>query len=1001
MQMLRFNKSPMVTMEINEAAEITKLTVNNGSNLILNPQPFARLEYYKPLPAFTNEWIHPLCVEEPRYVYASAATSTEEGFTISFGEEDLFIDFAVEAVEEGLIITMKNVRSEEELPASIRFACLSLKVDEDTAVTGMALEPIVQGISLPGIYSEQAALAYAHTGYDNRKWAIIGAPKKQMQQIMKEVTRKYTENIPWMSCTGAFASENRKVQGSYFMSYGDYLDGSLKPDNLEEWIQILHAIGLTQVDFHGAEAKNFSFGDFEPYRKIYPEGRKSLKAVVDRLHEEGIDSILHTYSALISVNSSQVTPVPDPDLGYNRLFTLAEDIDAEAIEIPILEDTSEISLVHTSYYNSSTYVVWDNEIIQFTALEDHKLCGCIRGALGTEIAAHAAGTKGRNLKRMYNIFVPDVGGKLFDQVARKTAECANECGFDGYYFDALEGVSTLEGNTFMEYWSTQFAYLVAKYTNRPVGMEMSTMCHNLWYIRSRMEAWDRSARAHKQYLKRHAEVNRLAQERSMMPQNLGWWYYGKNLPSAPSAWERITTDVYDLMGKLAAAYDFSMSFQGLTVQDYQASEELKRYGDRIRRWEKLRLRGELTPEERAKISDVECYMKPHGIYEARYLEDIVTFEQGQAEVVFENPFENQQPFLIRLEPLYSKTNNQVYQKEEAFDVNSMLDPSSEKLTADTGAYVNECRILNGVTAEELSVFTSRTVSAELREEETIHGKSMCFSAKAQRDIGVARFERCFDVPLNISGQYGCGVWVYGDGRGEILNLQLRSHRLYSGGLDEKIITIDFVGWKYFELVEAGVTESMHYLWPYYYRQLDLEDELKPMQYEPETNDWPDSMYITKGREVEGNPCHLTSETPDFTRIAFASVWLNNLPKDELCEVKIADWHTFFTAGRAISDISVRTEGGSEQICVKGTLPQDSIAEYSDGINTPGLGEAGHQQGSWFTSDANSVPLMDCSADGMVLLKSGKNRLKIQANCQNGTRMRIVCGVRGNEPIVSR
>lgn len=87
--------------------------------------------------------------------------------------------------------------------------------------------------------------------------------------------------------------------------------------------------------------------------------------------------------------------------------------------------------------------------------------------------------------------------------------------------------------------------------------------------------------------------------------------------------------------------------------------------------------------------------------------------------------------------------------------------------------------------------------------------------------------------------------------------------------------------------------------------------------------------------------------------------------------------------------------------MKGTLPQDSIAEYSDGINTPGLGEDGQQQGSWFTSDAKSVPQKECSAEGMLLLETGENRLKIQANCQDGTRMRIVCGICDTKPLVYR
>lgn len=61
------------------------------------------------------------------------------------------------------------------------------------------------------------------------------------------------------------------------------------------------------------------------------------------------------------------------------------------------------------------------------------------------------------------------------------------------------------------------------------------------------------------------------------------------------------------------------------------------------------------------------------------------------------------------------------------------------------------------------------------------------------------------------------------------------------------------------------------------------------------SDWPDSMYLESGL-VTGNPHHLTASTPDFSRIAFASVWMNHLPKDEECEVKIAGLAHLFHTG---------------------------------------------------------------------------------------------------------
>lgn len=1002
--MLHF-ECPSLSMTLDDRGQIINICVPGGPNLIRERKDFAELSFFEMQPAFTNEWIHPIHVKKPEYGIFSSMEESDGGFNLYYthGDNMITVFFTVEAVSEALLLTLQDVHSTGERPASIRFAQVILNTNKDTVVTGMALDSLTEGESLPGIEVNQSALVYDVLGYQGRSWALTGASRSELRYRMQEITRLYTKDIPWMPTGGAFAADERSIQRSYIMVYGAYLPGSLTPDNLEEWIKMLHAIGLTQVDFHGAEDKNFSFGDFTPNPVVFPEGRKSLKAVVDRLKEEGISSILHTYSAQISTRSGFVTPVPDLNLGYNRLFTLTTDVSAEDTELPIAEDVAEISLVHTGKYNSSTYVVWENEIIQFTELGEHSLKGCIRGALGTMPAAHKAGTSGRNLKRQYNIFLPDVGGPLFDKVARATADCANECGFDAFYFDALEAVVTLEGANLMNHWCTRFVYDVARYAGRPVGMEMSHMNHGLWYTRSRMGAWDRSNRAHKQFLIRHAEVNSRAQERNLMPQNLGWWYLGKNRPSNASQWERITTDVYETMGRLGAAYDFSLSFQGLTLQVWQTSEEMKRIGDRIRRWEQLRLSGTLTKEETEAIANLECHMRPDGIYAAAYPEAIARFTDGEAEVCIENPYDTQKPLLVRLEPLHSHA-IQAIDEKEVFDINDLVAPGSGKLAGDVEAATKETYLLAGIRADELLTITSRTVTASVTDEESPYGPAFCLTAQAQRDIGVARFERRFEQHLNITGQYGCGVWVYGDGKGEILNFQLRSPLLYSRGLDEKIVVVDFTGWRYIELIEASTTETLQHLWPYYYRHLNIEEELTPVEYEAPTSEWPDSMYLDNqlSHLIHGNPSHLISDTPNFAHIAFAAVWMNNLPKGEICQVKIAGWHSFFTKPDTLSDITVTAEDGSIQ--VKGSLSTDCIVEYSDGAGTPGLGEAVTDTGvkaSWYSSNLDSVPVTDCIASGMVTLQPGRNYLKIRAKAPDGARLRVVCGVQDSTPLIVR
>jgi hypothetical protein len=58
--------------------------------------------------------------------------------------------------------------------------------------------------------------------------------------------------------------------------------------------------------------------------------------------------------------------------------------------------------------------------------------------------------------------------------------------------------------------------------------------------------------------------------------------------------------------------------------------------------------------------------------------------------------------------------------------------------------------------------------------------------------------------------------VKGDGKGALLNIQLASPREYMGGRSDHYVTLDFTGWRYFELLfrERDVEQMHKYQWPY-------------------------------------------------------------------------------------------------------------------------------------------------------------------------------------------
>ena len=78
----------------------------------------------------------------------------------------------------------------------------------------------------------------------------------------------------------------------------------------------------------------------------------------------------------------------------------------------------------------------------------------------------------------------------------------------------------------------------------------------------------------------------------------------------------------------------------------------------------------------------------------------------------------------------------------------------------------------------------------------------------------AKAGKVFSPTLDISKNQALGVWIYGDGQGEVLNFQLNSPQHISHGTGEHYVIVDFTGWRYFELIEPEGERYAEYSWPY-------------------------------------------------------------------------------------------------------------------------------------------------------------------------------------------
>jgi hypothetical protein len=85
---------------------------------------------------------------------------------------------------------------------------------------------------------------------------------------------------------------------------------------------------------------------------------------------------------------------------------------------------------------------------------------------------------------------------------------------------------------------------------------------------------------------------------------------------------------------------------------------------------------------------------------------------------------------------------------------------------------------------------------------------------SQREGAWTKAGKIFRPALDLGKHQALGVWVHGDGQGELLNFQLRSPEHISLAISEHYLPVDFTGWRYFELIEPEGERYAHYTWPY-------------------------------------------------------------------------------------------------------------------------------------------------------------------------------------------
>ena len=722
----------------------------------------------------------------------SEASYAAGQLTLGFGESQASAVVKILAERRYFILEVLSVSGPEvqeltffDLPLTLqgaaqdRFASCVLALNLQTNVP-----------ELPGPSSRLRALCYPRFGLAGARAAIIGCPPAQLREVMQELVLA-APDVPHSPVGGPWALDAKINRGSYLFSFGNVTEKTV-----DGWIKAAQDLGLNQIDFHGG--KSFRFGDCRPNPEMYPRGRASLKAVIDKLHNAGIAAGLHTYSFFMDKTCPWVTPVPDARLASDATFTLAAPLTAESTTVPAVEPTQDVSAITGFFVRNSVTLQIEEELVTYTGVAKQSpfgFTGCTRGAYGTHAAPHPAGAKARHLKECFGLFVPDGDSTLLAEVAAHTAEMFNECGFDMMYLDALDGEDVLGGSENAWHYGSKFVFEIWKRLEKPASMEMSTFHHHLWYVRSRMVAWDVPSRSYKKFIDLHCASNE-EYARMFLPGQMGWWAFrGWTDPQR----EPMTEDVIEYLCGKCLGTESCLAVMG--VDPEKISPVSQKLGPVLKRYETLRLSSYFPESVKAKLrvpgAEYTLAQGSNGAWQFRPVQYAAHKVQGlnnwSSAWTSQNKF-GRQPLALRLEALMSAG---------PYDA-----PGNVVVAGFSEAQeFAEHAANSGVAAELLPS------SAQVK----VPPASGCFRALnsgSQREGAWSKAGKIFRPALDLGKHQALGVWVHGDGQGELLNFQLRSPEHISLAISEHYLPVDFTGWRYFELIEPEGERYAHYTWPY-------------------------------------------------------------------------------------------------------------------------------------------------------------------------------------------
>ncbi|MEN8153098.1 MAG: hypothetical protein ABFR75_03680, partial [Acidobacteriota bacterium] len=471
-------------------------------------------------------------------------------------------------------------------PENPDFVLFRVEAAKPTA-TGSSLQAYCRNRSEARIikdfrHEKIVAPAYDDGGVTGSKIALFGCPVEKALETIGKI--EIAEGLPHPMLDGKWVKTAPGAAASYLIM-------NFSEKDIDNAIKITKKAGLRYLYHPGKIFK--SWGHFKLYEKAFPNGYEGMKMCVNKAEEQGIRIGTHVLSNFITTNDPYITPVPDKRLAKVGTTIITEDVDEDQTEIFI-----ESPDFFNQYKNNNLKTVQSgDELIRYgkvSASPPWKLLDCKRGAFKTKVFSHRKGDKiSKLLDHSYKVFLTETD--LTIELSKNIAELFNRTGLRQVSFDGLEGNRSTGlgsyGESLMPY--TWYNYLSDDKKNDLI-VDGSCTTHFFWHIYSRMNWGEPWYAGFRESQTQYRLKNQPYFKRNFMPGMLGWF---KMTPG---------TTIEDIEWLLArsAAFDAGYAF----VASYESVEKngnTDKILELIGEWEKVRLAGLFTDEQKERMEDTE------------------------------------------------------------------------------------------------------------------------------------------------------------------------------------------------------------------------------------------------------------------------------------------------------------------------------------------------------------------------------------------------------------